>query len=302
MIARVWTFIRWILYMLILASLSYNLYTIYMPHTCRVPVEYDLGNIDERFGLSRSNILSILDGSENVWETYTNTELFKYKSGADFKINFIFDERQQITVDRSNLEEELNKTESSIEKISDTFNKLSDSYDNKLSDFNILQETYNDRVSTYNKKVKKYNDEGEAPPNIFAELEKEKAILESLSKKLERDFRELDTLKDNLNKLVENNNTLIRSHNSNIETYNGRFGIERSFDQGNYTGEDINIFQFDSIETLRLVLAHEFGHVLGIEHVDNSKSIMYYLMRDQNLNNLNLSEEDLFTFREVCKL
>ena len=273
-----------------------------MPHTCRVPVEYDLGNIDERFGLSRSNILSILDGSENVWETYTNTELFKYKSGADFKINFIFDERQQITVDRSNLEEELNKTESSIEKISDTFNKLSDSYDNKLSDFNILQETYNDRVSTYNKKVKKYNDEGEAPPNIFAELEKEKAILESLSKKLERDFRELDTLKDNLNKLVENNNTLIRSHNSNIETYNGRFGIERSFDQGNYTGEDINIFQFDSIETLRLVLAHEFGHVLGIEHVDNSKSIMYYLMRDQNLNNLNLSEEDLFTFREVCKL
>jgi predicted Zn-dependent protease len=64
----------------------------------------------------------------------------------------------------------------------------------------------------------------------------------------------------------------------------------------------INIYQFDDIERLTLVLAHEFGHALGLTHVGNPKSVMYYLTDRQDTRNLKLSEEDIRAFQYRCNL
>lgn len=48
-----------------------------------------------------------------------------------------------------------------------------------------------------------------------------------------------------------------------------------------------------------MVLAHEFGHSMSLDHVDNDESIMYYLMGGQP-DSLEPSNEDLASFATIC--
>jgi predicted Zn-dependent protease len=62
----------------------------------------------------------------------------------------------------------------------------------------------------------------------------------------------------------------------------------------------INIYQFHDESDLELVLAHELGHALGLNHVENPESVMYYLMEKQNLENIQLTTQDLQAIKNVC--
>ena len=45
---------------------------------------------------------------------------------------------------------------------------------------------------------------------------------------------------------------------------------------------------------------HDFFEVLGLDHVENPKSVMYYLLSDQDLEHPALSREDLAELERVC--
>jgi len=81
--------------------------------------------------------------------------------------------------------------------------------------------------------------------------------------------------------------------------FNEQFGESREFTQGDYQGDKISIYTFlDEAELVR-VLVHEFGHALGIGHVENSESMMYHLMSNQPTI-ARLSVEDTQAFFAVC--
>ena len=74
-------------------------------------------------------------------------------------------------------------------------------------------------------------------------------------------------------------------------------------EEGVYFFEDgkkeIDIYEFSSREKLIRVLAHEFGHALGLEHLDNPKAIMYYLNEGTNEK---LTTDDLTALKQKCRL
>ena len=104
----------------------------------------------------------------------------------------------------------------------------------------------------------------------------------------------------NLNGLADRINGVAKQLNRDVDAYNGKFGEPRQFDQGTYTGNSINIYQFNDESDLRLVIAHELGHALNLEHIDDPKAVMYYLMDQQDLSIIELSNGDMEAIKQQC--
>jgi len=121
-------------------------------------------------------------------------------------------------------------------------------------------------------------------------------------KNLEEKRKALDVLRGKTNQAAKKVNSLAGNYNASLETYKSKFGLSREFEKGVFDGQAINIYEFEENSDLEMTIIHEMGHALGIEHLNNPDSIMYYLMGEQNLNNPKLTEEDLSALKSVCKI
>ncbi|MEL6803690.1 MAG: matrixin family metalloprotease, partial [Bacteroidota bacterium] len=92
----------------------------------------------------------------------------------------------------------------------------------------------------------------------------------------------------------------VREYNEDVGRYNQTFGHREGFTQGDYRGDQINIYNFSAINELTLVMTHELGHALWLDHVDDEQAVMYYLMGEQSLETIALTESDLAHFDAVC--
>ena len=182
---------------------------------------------------------------------------------------------------------------SAVEKAQREYQALSRAYQTKSSQ-------YESNLSKYNAEVNKYNDRGGAPSDVFAELDKKRLNLNAEAEALTKAANDLNELAKEINRLGEKGNQLVDSYNREVNQYNAEFGFEHEFTQGDYQSDgSIHVYKFSNDNELVRVLAHEFGHALGIEHVDGNSSVMYYLMEDTSNKPL-LSTEDVLAYYEVC--
>jgi len=137
----------------------------------------------------------------------------------------------------------------------------------------------------------------------YTELQKEyEAKLQEYNKhKTESTRIEINRLADEINSRIKDYNVLVGEINSKVNIINKSAGLE--FDEGEYIsdskGERIDIYEFTGKLDLKRVLAHELGHALGLGHVENQDSIMYYLNKSKNDK---ATAEDKAELREVCNV
>jgi vacuolar-type H+-ATPase subunit I/STV1 len=269
---------------------------------CEKTLYYSFGKLDERYNITNKELHEIMNQVEKIWEDNSEYNLFEYKEDAEFKINFVFDSRQERTLLNERLDNqllELKKSQKSIfskhTTLTDKYESLWDKYSDDLADFEK-------DVKKYNKAIKYWNDKGGAPEKEYAALLEDGKKLSKKQTNLEGDQKKINKLVKKINKLTNKGASLIDEYNSNVSTYNSKFGVAKNFTQGKYFGNKINVYQFRDDADLILTLAHEFGHALGINHVQNSTSIMYYLMKDQPLNNIKLTKEDIIALDNICAL
>lgn len=266
---------------------------------CPVPISYRLGEVDPSFGLSREQALAYVSQAEELWESQVNRELFTYEEGAELSIQFIYDNRQadadlEVT-QRRNLDEQKEKSEA----VWAALEELQKQYDQLLVSYDAQTAKYEAKLSDYNAEVNKYNDRGGAPKEIFERLEKEREELSVEAEGLNRLSMELKTIAGKINGLVDQGNALVKDYNEGVAKYNEEFGFAREFTQGDYQRNRIHVYKFSSDEEVVTVLAHEFGHALGIGHVEGTSSLMYYLLEDTG-KVPTLSSSDLAAYEAVC--
>ena len=264
-----------------------------------MPLTYRLGELDVRFNLSPDEAKKHLADAEAVWETAAGQDLFVYDETSDFPVNFIFDDRQERTIAEEAKRAALDQKESTSATVASEYKKLTTEYENKKATFTADNTAYEAKLARFNKKVADYNEAGGAPPDEFATLKTEEKKLAAIGAELQNRTTTLAKLAADINEVSERGNALISQYNAGVADYNHAFGAPDEFTQGDYKGTTINIYKFSSPTELERVLAHEFGHALGVGHVEGTASIMYYLMEKQPETPV-LSPEDTAALSAVC--
>ena len=269
---------------------------------CSKTLEYSIGEIDPRFNIDSASLLKIIEEAQGLWSDQLGRKAFSYNPDASFKINLIFDERQMQSNDVDALKENLEQLESSQNKISSQYDSLIASYKKALENYNASVLKYEKQLKQYNDDVEKWNKSDKSSEDEYDDLQKDKKALNDFYNKLQKEQLEVNELARKANRLVSQEKSVVEDYNSNILTYKEKYGTAQEFEKGVYAGTEINIYQFKELSDLRMTLIHELGHSLGMGHVDNSKSIMYYLLGDQNMESPMLSNEDIAELKAVCKL
>ncbi len=266
---------------------------------CVTPLHYKIGTFDERFSISKEEAKEIIIDSEVVWESLTDRDLFVYDEDAEFTVNFVYDDRQVVVLDQHDTEARLNTVEEQNQKINAEFKALEATFIQKKAQYEEDVLEYNTAFNELNEKIDEYNNSDNPTQDEEQRLRKEQSRLEKEAQALDEEVKELNAMSDELNDLAQRGNVMVEVYNQGVQSYNTRFGNEREFTQGDYQGNHINIYTFLDEEELNRVLVHEFGHALGIGHVENDTSMMYHMMSNQPTAS-SLSREDEEAFFATC--
>ena len=243
------------------------------------PLKWRMGAIDPRFGLDAGEVKQAVEQAIRLWESAAGKRLFVYDSSSGFPINMVYDSRHAGRVAARQASERLDEMKSDIGRAKDAVQSATDSYKLKLSLFEISQSAYRRKLEDYNRDVEYWNRNGGAPPSVVSRLNVERQNLEIDRGRLRREEQEVDSMRTEVNDLVEAYNSLLSRYNSAASSFNRTFGKaeEMSVGETAIRGSKvtkINIYSFESATHLAVILAHELGHALGLQHVKGQDSIM----------------------------
>lgn len=262
---------------------------------CETPVSYRLGTYDARFGISKSEFETLVGKAAALWNEEAGRTLVVRDDTNGFPVNLVYSEHQEA----ANLGKVIDSEQTTYEKKRAEVEAIESDYRTLHARFESANAAYEKRAREYDQTVAKWNAAGGAPPAEYDRLQEEQRSLKREGARIEALAGEVNALVDKLNQAVTELNQVAAETNAKVNTYNAAVGHD--FDQGNYIedeeGTRINIFEFTNRIELSRVLAHEFGHALTLEHVENPESIMY----SYNVGaTFALTEEDKAELARVC--
>lgn len=262
---------RKIIIFLVVIGLGGLAYTASPKTICDRSLGYRLGTFDDRFGITKEQFAKAVADAEAVWEKPTGKNLFEQKDGGLFALNLVYDERQSYATQQQELSSQIETSRTN--------------YSEKTKQYNTLVNQYQKDIKEYNDQVAYWNQRGGAPKEEFNRLEAKR--------------QELNRLASQISALANQLNKMARDLNITVDSYNANAGVV--FDQGQYTGDGITVYQFDNYSDLVLIIAHELGHALHLEHVEDPRAVMHYLKKDQDVKDVALAQDDIKALENECK-
>lgn len=291
--------------LIVIAALGGTGYLLYLQAApllappCATPIEYSVGAYDPKFGVSEARFTQALADAAAVWNQQAGRTLVEAAppGKAGIPVNLVYSDVQKATELGKNIDSEQAAYDAKKEEV----NALRDRFSEAKSDYERASARYDAKAKAYQEQVSYWNARGGAPSGEYEKLNAEGRALEAERKALNADADAVNALAKDINAAVGELNALARKINAKVSTYNASAGED--FDQGNYEsdkdGERITVFEFKDTADLERVLAHEFGHALGLGHVENPDSIMYSFNIGEGLD---LTDEDIAELARACKL
>lgn len=275
-------------------------YQRYFP--CRQPITYSIGQFDTKFGISKEDFIKSLATAEAIWEDPISKNLFEYRVDGDLKINLVYDIRQEATTKLQDMGLEVDNSKATYDVLNAKYKSLISLHSQNVVDFETRVKNFEARKKSYESEVSLANKRGGANKETVNALNNERDYLNSEVSNLRELQNSINNEVSNINALAVTLNQIAQNLNINVKNYNtiGEL-LPSEFNEGMYrsdsTGQEIDIYQFDNNTKLVRVLAHELGHALGLDHVDDPKAIMYRL---NNGINEKIMPSDLVELKGRC--
>jgi hypothetical protein len=253
-------------------------------HTpCGIPVHYVLGEVDPRFGFDRFTVTAALVEAANLWQSTTGQLLFiESDHPLAMTVELRFDERQAAANTRRSLRgglerdrRQLAEEEAALVHWNDRIADSRQAHDRAGEDLTL-------RVRTHEAEVVELERAGESLNADIAAYNRRAADLRQRSEEF-------------LSRVARYNET---AADGPVES--GRYSYDRA------QGRRIEVYRAESYDELVWVLAHELGHALAIDHVDDPGAIMNAMLHDGGelqpgrARPVALSAADLDALQAVC--
>ena len=62
--------------------------------------------------------------------------------------------------------------------------------------------------------------------------------------------------------------------------------------------DKIEIYGFDDLNSLKAILAHEIGHLVGVGHIEQQGALMNPILQENQIANLELTPADMEEFEK----
>jgi len=216
----------------------------------------------------------------------------------------IYDARQQATDTLKKLGLSIHDDKASYEILKNKYEAFDKTYDQQKIELDNTIKYYEELKINYEAEVNSTKRRGGATKDEFAILEQERNDLNDLVVKIKQKQDVFNKTVGDINAMVNVMNKLIRELNLDVSNYNNIGAVNSGeFQEGVYIrdalGMRINIYQYDDRQALVRVLAHELGHALNLDHLDNPKAIMYRLNESGNES---ITPDDITALRQACKI
>lgn len=282
---------------------AYQSYATVRP--CTTPIPYTIGSVDPRFGISTTTVLAAVGDATDVWSHAAGKPLFVYDpAGAILSVNFVYDSRQETTEKLKSLGLTVNDDLSSYNAAKAKYDSLSIDYKSTKAAFDRVYATYQQQSNLYQQQVNIWNAKGGAPADVYKQLSAQKDSLDSQRDHIQALQTQINADADSINALVSVLNHMVTVLNLDASQYNSvGAGTGQEFEEAVFESapgrEVIEVYEYDSSVRLTRVLAHEFGHALGLEHVDDAGAIMYRLNQSSSADP---DAADIAQLDRVCRL
>jgi predicted Zn-dependent protease len=305
------------LFLLLLSTFSYATYQ-----------QVYIGTIDKHYSdkISKEQLKLILSDIEKQLESQLGYNVFDYSMGGK-PINIVY-------VKPSYKKRRILSKQAKLEKLTTQITALNNSLaiqqtKIKIKKIKLKQEykTLNNAISLLNTKIMNINKRKATSQDEHDKLQKAIAKEQNSIKKkttsLKQQQSKLNKEISRFKRKIDKYNTLIARYyrvNREIESLSKNFievkGITKSNTNTQYTSyimngkktttkkttttmQRIEIYDFEDLQTLKVVLAHELGHLVGVGHIDVKGALMHPLMQEEQKKQLSLTYDDMQVFDEA---
>ncbi|MCH7337871.1 matrixin family metalloprotease [Acinetobacter sp. NIPH 2699] len=257
----------------------------------QTPLHYRIADVDPRFNLSTQQVLELTQQAANIWTQETGKQHFIYDPQAKFSIHLVYDERQQQSTHRIQNLDQIKQRQQQWENQNQQLQQFKNEIEKTTTLLANKQTQLTVQFQQYNADVQRFNQQRSSSKSLSDQfLQRQKALQQqsnTLQQEVNRHNQKTQQLNQEIKKLNENNHHLVLA----VHQFNQVFK-PRLFHKGNFNGKQIVIYEFTSADDLRLTLAHEFGHALGLAHTDDPTSVMYPTIQKHNLQRFSLTDSD----------
>ncbi|TVP75009.1 MAG: hypothetical protein EA352_09280 [Gemmatimonadales bacterium] len=288
-----------------------------MAPVCQASTGWRLGELDPGFGLEEGEAEDALREAARLWNEAAGETLLEHDPDGGVPVSFVWDGRHARAQERLAGREELDREREALEDTRQEVARLENelrvdraAHNERVEALDRRRQVLEERVEAWEARGRPEGDEARAIRQEREEINREVAAVnrnaEALEELARRHAREVERVNDQVEAWNRLRNRILGDaadgqYSSHYREWGRTLGSTVLS-----VNREVTVWQYDDMDHLLRLLAHELGHVLGVGTVPEDEAVMYHRARSTRPGTLaaagvQLHPADVEALAEACR-